>query len=84
MFSCQQLNKQDTEGILKDHLEAKQYMAQFFYLLTNGEHGLLQSGKISIVQRDTMKDVYLLESFPDDIKKSSKTQTIPRLKINVQ
>jgi hypothetical protein len=38
---------------------------------------LLQNGKITIVQRDTMKDVYL-ERFPDDIKKWYKTQTSPR------
>jgi hypothetical protein len=77
MFSFKKLAKHHTTGVLKDHIEAKQYIEKFFYPLSNGEHALLQNGKITIVQKDTMKDVYL-ERFPDDIKKWYKTQTIPR------
>lgn len=40
MFSFKKLAKHHTTGVLKDHIEAKQYIEKFFYPLTNGEHAM--------------------------------------------
>jgi hypothetical protein len=62
---------------LKDNLEAKNYIEKFFCPLTNGEHALIQNSKLTIVSKDTMKEVYL-NHFPDEIKKWYSKKTIPK------
>jgi hypothetical protein len=63
--------------LLKEHLNAKQYVEKFFCPLTNGEHALIEDEKVSIVSKDTMKEVYL-NRFPDDIKKWYTKSTISK------
>ncbi|RYH08065.1 hypothetical protein EON65_41215, partial [archaeon] len=77
MFSFSKLNKHFETGILKDHLEAKNYVEKFFCPLTNGEHALLQNGKLTIKSDDNMTKVYL-NRFPDEIKKWYCKKTIPK------
>ena len=77
MFSFTQLKTLFTEGQLKDNIEAKEYVGKFFYPLTNGEHALIQNGKIEIVPKETMRDVNL-KRFPDVIKIWYETETIPK------
>jgi hypothetical protein len=38
----------DSIGLLKEHLNAKQYVEKFFCPLTNGEHDLIEDEKLSI------------------------------------
>jgi hypothetical protein len=63
--------------MLKDHLDAKNYISKFFIPLTNGEHANIQGDVITIIPKETMKEVYLAR-FPADIQKWYKTKTIPR------
>lgn len=63
-FSFTKLNKHS--GVLKNHLEANNYVEKYFCPLTNGEHALLQSSKLTIVPAETMRTVYL-NRFPDEI-----------------
>lgn len=75
MFSFTKLNKHS--GVLKNHLEANNYVEKYFCPLTNGEHALLQSSKLTIVPAETMRTVYL-NRFPDEVKKWYNKQTIPK------
>lgn len=77
MFSFPQLKTLFTEGQLKDFTEAKEYVGKYFYPLTNGEHALIQNGKIEIVPKETMRYVNL-KRFPDEIKKWYEKETIPK------
>ena len=74
MFSFEKLKTLYNDGPLKDHTDAKEYIAKFFYPLTNGTHALFQDGKITIIQREDMNDVYITR-FPDGIKKWYKTES---------
>ncbi len=67
MFSFKKLNNHYENGVLKDHLNAKEYIEEFMCPLTNGEHAIFEEGKVTIVPDITMKNVYL-NRFPDDIK----------------
>ena len=49
MFSFEKLKTLYNDGPLKDHTDAKEYIAKFFYPLTNGTHALFQNGKITII-----------------------------------
>ncbi|RYE57683.1 MAG: hypothetical protein EOP48_05260 [Sphingobacteriales bacterium] len=77
MFSFTKLNKLYETGVLKDHLEAKNYIEKFFCPLTNGEHAHMENGKATIVPKETMKEVYL-NRFPDEIIKWYTKKTIPK------
>jgi hypothetical protein len=45
--------------VLKDHLDAKEYIENYMCPLTNGEHAIFEEGKVTIVPDTTMKNVYL-------------------------
>lgn len=58
-------------------MEAKNYVEQFSCHLKNGEHALLENGTVTIVPKETMRDVYL-ERLPDDIKKWYTKKNVPK------
>ncbi len=69
MFSFKKLNNHYDNGLLKDHLDAKEYIEKYTFPLTNGEHAIFEEGKVTILPDITMKNVYL-NRFPDDICKT--------------
>jgi hypothetical protein len=77
MFSFTKLNNHFENGVLKNHLEAKNYVEKYFCPLTNGEHALVQCSKLTIIPAETMRTVYL-NRFPDEVKKWYCKQTIPK------
>jgi hypothetical protein len=77
MFSFKKLNNLYDDGLLKDHLDAKEYIEKYMCPLTNGEHAVFEEGKVTIVPDITMKNVYL-NRFPDDIKKWYCKTLIPK------
>jgi hypothetical protein len=77
VFDFDKLNKLYNEGLLKDHLDAKEFLQKIMYPLTDGSHAMLHDGKVSIIQKETMNEVYF-PRFPEAIKKWYKTKTIPK------
>jgi hypothetical protein len=49
MFSFKKLNNHYDNGLLKDHLDAKEYIEKYMCPLTNGEHAVFEEGKVTIV-----------------------------------
>lgn len=76
-FDFKKLQKMFYDGMSQDNWEAKNYVSKFFIPLTNGEHAYVQGDKITVMPKETMREVYLAR-FPDDIQKWYKTKTIPR------
>ena len=66
-----------TNGQLKDHLDAKNYLEKFFYPLTNGSTAILKNGEFEMINSNDFNSVYLAR-FPKDISVWYKTKTRPR------
>jgi hypothetical protein len=64
-------------GLMKDHLDCKQYIEKFFIPLTNGAHVLIEDGKLEMTNNESMRTVYL-NRFEDDIKNWYMKKTIPK------
>ena len=76
-FSFVKMKDLFTNGMLKDHLDCKNYTSTYFYPTTAGTHILFEEGKPTIIQDETMKKVYLAR-FEKSISKYYLTQTIPK------
>ena len=76
-FDWTEIKKTYDNGLIKDHLDCKQYISKFFVPLTNGTHAQIENNEITIIQKETMNEVYL-GRFPIDIKKWYKSETIPK------
>jgi hypothetical protein len=76
-FSFVTMNDIYETGTLRDHLDCKKYISRFFVPTTSNSHVLIEDGKVTIIQKDSMKDVYLAR-FPKDIATWYKTKTIPK------
>jgi len=76
-FDIDEMLRLYDEGLLKDRLDCKNYVAQFFFPLTNGTYALIEGGELTIVQRDVMNTVWL-PRFPKDIKTWFNTKTKPK------
>ena len=76
-FDFLKMNKKYSDGLLKDHLDCKNYISQFFIPLKNGSHALIENNLVNIIQKETMKEVYL-QRFEKDIQNWYKTKTIPK------
>ena len=76
-FNFDEMRNQYNNGLLKDHLDCKNYVLKYFCPLRNGTHALIEDGEVTIIQKDTMTDVYL-SRFPKDIKTWYKSVTIPK------
>ena len=63
-------------GVRKDDLDCKEYIIKFFKPLINGTHALIEDDQVTIIQKDTMKDVFL-SRFPKTIQVWYKTMTTP-------
>lgn len=59
--------------MLKEHIDAKQFVEKFFCPLINGEHALIQEDDVTEVPKGTMKDVYV-ERFQMTSKNGVKSQ----------
>jgi hypothetical protein len=57
MFSFKKLHDLYDDGLLKDHLDAKEYIEKYMCPPTNGEHAVFEEGKVTIVPDITMKNV---------------------------
>jgi hypothetical protein len=62
MFSFKKLNNHYENGLLKDHLDAQEYIEEFMCPLTSGEHEIFEEGKVTIVPDITMK-MFILTDF---------------------
>jgi len=76
-FNFDEMRNQYNNGLLKDYLDCKNYILKYFCPLRNGTHALIDNGEVTIIQKDTMADVYL-SRFPKDIKTWYKSETIPK------
>ena len=76
-FSFIEMHNLYDNGMLKDRLDCKNYVGKYFYPLTCGTHAMIEDDEVTIIQKETMNDVYL-QRFNDDIKKWYKKQTIPK------
>lgn len=76
-FCFIKMNQLYENGQLKDHLDCKNYISKYLHPLTNGTHALTENDTISIIQKETLNEVYL-QRFEDDIKKWYKKKTIPK------
>ena len=83
MFSFQTLEDKYNNGLLKDHLDAKQYILKYFAPLTNGQHVHFKTGsddpetEFEYLSKETMNEVYL-NRFENDIKLWYKKKTHPK------
>lgn len=76
-FDFDEYRRLFNDGMLKDNLDAKNYIAKFFCPLTTGQHALIENNEISIVAKDTMKEVYM-KRWDDKIKKWYEKETNPK------
>ena len=76
-FSFTNMNELFDNGLLKDHLDCKNYIAKYFHPTTSGTHILFESGKPLIIQDETMKKVYI-SRFKKEVGKWYLTETIPK------
>ena len=76
-FSFAKMNELYDSGQLKDHLDCKTYILDYFIPTTKGTHVLNDADSLEIIQKDTFKEVYL-KRFPKDIQKWFNTETIPK------
>jgi len=64
-------------GQLKERLDCKNYILDYFIPTTKGTHVLNDCDALEILQKDTFKEVYL-KRFPKDIQKWYNTETVPK------
>lgn len=76
-FSFTEMKSLYDNGMLKDHMDCKQYIAKFIFPLLNGTYALAEGENVTIMQKETINEVYL-SRFPKDIKTWFKTETIPK------
>lgn len=76
-FDFDEYRRLFNDGMLKDNLDAKNYILKFFCPLTTGQHALIEKNEISIIAKDTMREVYM-ERWDDKIKKWYKKETNPK------
>jgi hypothetical protein len=76
-FCFNKMNQLYENGNLKDHLDCKNYISNYFHPLNNGTHAFIENNTISIIQDETMNKVYL-QRFKKDIKAWYRNETIPK------
>ena len=76
-FCFIKMNQLYENGQLKDHLDCKNYISNYFHPLNNGTHAFIENNTISIIQDETMNKVYL-QRFKKDIKAWYRNETIPK------
>ena len=76
-FCFTEMNRLYENGQLKDHLDCKNYISRYLHPLFNGSHALTENDTVSIIQKETLNEVYL-QRFKKDIKTWYKTETIPK------
>ena len=76
-FNFDELKNQYKNGMLKDNLDCKNYILKYLFPLLNCTHALVENNEVTIIQKDTMNEVYL-PRFPKDIKTWYKTDTTPK------
>jgi len=76
-FCFIKMNELYENGQLKDHLDCKNYISKYLHPLNNGTHALTENNTISIIQKETLNEVFL-QRFEDDLKKWYKKNTIPK------
>jgi hypothetical protein len=64
-FSFVEAHRLFDEGLLKNHLDCKNYINKFFHPTTTGTHILFVNGKPEIVQNETMSSVYVNRFDPE-------------------
>ena len=77
VFSFSEMRNLYASGMLKDHLDCKQYILKFIHPLTNGTYALIEKDQVVIIQKETMNEVYF-PRFEPDIKKWFKKETDPK------
>jgi hypothetical protein len=82
-FSFVEAHRLFDEGLLKNHLDCKNYIKKYFHPTATGTHILFVNGKPEIVQNDTMSTVYVNRFDPETedkqiIKKWYSRGTIPK------
>ena len=76
-FNFTEMRNLYNNGLLKDHLDCKNYISKFIYPLTNGTYALIENEQVTIIQKETMNEVYF-SRFELDIKKWFKKETDPK------
>lgn len=67
-FDFDEMNNKYNNGLLKDNLDCKMYIAKYFYPTTHGTHIMFEDGQPIVIQKDDMKTVYLAR-FPKEVAK---------------
>ena len=76
-YDVEEYRKLFKDGMLKDNLDAKNYISKFFYPLTTGQHALIEKGTISLIANDVMNQVNI-KRWDKNIKKWYETETNPK------
>lgn len=76
-FDFNKIKELYNNGMLKDHLDAKNYISKFLHPLTTGQHALVENNTITLISVETMRSVYY-KRFGKDIKEWYETETIPK------
>ena len=77
VFSFSEMRNLYASGMLKDHLDCKQYILKFIQPLTNGTYALIENDQVTMIQKETMNEVYFAK-FKPDIKKWFNKETDPK------
>ncbi len=58
-FDFNECRRLFNDGMLKDHLDAKNYISKFFCPLTTGQHALIENNSVTLVSDDVMRNVFM-------------------------
>jgi len=76
-FNFEEYRRLFKDGMLRDHLDAKNYIGNFLYPLITGQHALIENNTVQLISNDTMKQVYL-KRWDKSIKEWYEVETNPR------
>ena len=75
-FDFEEYRNKLVNGQLKDNLDAKNYIQQYFCPLTSGQHTLIENDHVTLISDDVMRKVYF-KRWGKDVKKWYEEETNP-------
>lgn len=76
-FDFDECRRLFNDGMLKDHLDAKNYISKFFCPLISGQHTLIENNSVTLVTDDVMRNVYM-KRWDKSLVKWYNTETNPK------
>jgi hypothetical protein len=76
-FDFDECRRLFNDGMLKDHLDAKNYISKFFCPLISGQHTLIENNSVTLVADDVMRNVYM-KRWDKKIREWYNTETNPK------